>query len=109
MERPTLLRIIGSRSSDTAKPALCVCAMILLKLRNKAMNLVQAIVSVVLKAGQANIQVNIVSLLYIFSVFNRLCLSHKSTLRFLDVGYEEDWENLSWAELLTTMIHIQQW
>lgn len=54
---PTLLRVIGSRNSEKAKPALCVCAMILLKLRNPKMNLVQALVSLVLKAGHANIQV----------------------------------------------------
>ena len=54
---PTLLRVIGSRNSENAKPALCVCTKILLKLRNPKMNLVQALVSLVLKAGHASIQV----------------------------------------------------
>ena len=56
---PTLMRVMGSRNTDAAKPALCICAMILLKLRNDKMNLVQALVSVVLKTGQASMQVYI--------------------------------------------------
>ena len=56
---PTLLKILsGGASSNNIKPAICTCASILLKLRrNLKVNVVQAVVSVVLKAGHANIQV----------------------------------------------------
>ena len=55
---PTLLKILsGGASSNNIKPAICTCASILLKLRNPKVNVVQAVVSVVLKAGHANIQV----------------------------------------------------
>ena len=49
----------GGASSTNIKPAICTCASILLKLRNPKVNLVQAMVSVVLKAGCASIQVYI--------------------------------------------------
>ena len=58
MKAPVLLQILsGGVSSGNIKPAICTCASILLKLRNPKVNLVQAMVSVVLKAGHAGIQV----------------------------------------------------
>ena len=52
---PTLLMVLsGGASSSNIKPAICTCAGIL---RNPKVNIVQAVVSVVLKAGHANIQV----------------------------------------------------
>ena len=54
----TLLNILsGGSSSSTIRPAISMCASILLKLRNPKVNVVQAIVSVVLKGGHASIQV----------------------------------------------------
>ena len=61
---PLLLKIVreslppSRHSIDTIKPALCTCVCILLKLRNPHMNLVQGILSIVLRAGNANKQVN---------------------------------------------------
>ena len=55
---PTLLTILsGGASSSNIRPAICTCASILLKLRNPKINVVQAVVSLVLKAGHASIQV----------------------------------------------------
>ena len=55
---PTLLEILsGGCSNGPVQPSICTCASILMKLRNPKVNLVQAMVSVVLKAGHANIQV----------------------------------------------------
>ena len=55
---PTLLEILSGGCSDgPVQPSICTCASILLKLRNPKVNLVQAMVSVVLKAGHANTQV----------------------------------------------------
>lgn len=52
---PTLLEILsGGCSNGFVQPSICTCASILMKLRNPKVNLVQAIVSVVLKAGHAN-------------------------------------------------------
>ena len=49
---PTLLEILsGGCSNRPVQPSICTCASILMKLRNPKVNLVQAMVSVVLKAG----------------------------------------------------------
>lgn len=66
---PTLLHLVGTRNPERAIPALCVSVMILLKLRNNKLNLVQALVSIILKAGHATIQVCIISRLSLHSVF----------------------------------------
>ena len=59
---PTLLNILCSGvSSDKINPAICMSASILIKLHNPKVNLVQAMLSVVLKAGQASIQVLLMS------------------------------------------------
>ena len=89
-----------------------------MKWRNPKVNLVQAMVSVVLKVGHANTQVCVVgstaqkgthmnnAVLPLIQVFNRLqkiqlCLSHKSTLRFLDIASEEYDEKVHrWRESL---------
>ena len=58
---PTLLEILsGGCSNGTVQPSICTCASILMKLRNPKVNLVQATVSAVLKAGHANTQVIVV-------------------------------------------------
>ena len=58
---PTLLEILsGGSSNGPVQPSICTCASILMKLRNPKVNLVQAMVSVVLKAGHANTQVIII-------------------------------------------------
>ena len=57
---PTLLAILsGSCANGPVQPAICTCASILMKLRNPKVNLVQAMISVVLKAGHANTQVRV--------------------------------------------------
>lgn len=57
---PTLLAILSGRCSNgPVQPAVCTCASILMKLRNPKVNLVQAMISVVLKAGHANTQVRV--------------------------------------------------
>ena len=98
---PTLLEIlIGGCSKGPAQPSVCTCASILMKLRHPKVNLVQAMVSIVLKAGHANTQVSVKpqrdthTIGLFIQVFNHLqkinlCLSHKSTLRFLDTAAEE--------------------
>lgn len=56
----TLLAILsGSFSNGPVQPAVCTCASILIKMRNLRVNLVQAMTSVVLRAGHANIQVSV--------------------------------------------------
>ena len=45
------------RRKEASIPALCMCASILLKLQNPKMNLVQSMVSLVLKAGHTTKQV----------------------------------------------------
>ena len=45
------------RDNDSSIPPLCLCANILLKLQNSHINLVQAIISMLLKSGHANKQV----------------------------------------------------
>ena len=116
---PTLLEILsGGCSNGPVQPDVCTCASILMKRRNPKVNLVQAMVSVVLKAGHANTQVCVVrstpqkvthmnnAVIPLIQVFNRLqkiqlCLSHKSTLRFLDIASEEYDEKVHrWRESL---------
>lgn len=53
----------SKRNSEESKPPLCMCASILLKLQNPKMNLVQSMVSLVLKAGHATKQVAIISII----------------------------------------------
>ena len=48
-------------TEDAIHPALCICASILLKLRNNKVNLVQAMVAVILKAGHATKQVHFIA------------------------------------------------
>ena len=43
----------SKRASESVKPALCMCASIILKLNNQKINLVQSVVSLILKAGHA--------------------------------------------------------
>ena len=45
------------KSADVIHPALCICASILLKLRNNKVNVVQVMMAVILKAGHASKQV----------------------------------------------------
>ena len=108
----TLLEILsGGCSNGPVQPSICTCASILMKLRTPKVNLVQAMVSVVLKAGmpiyrQLEIIIqtteghsckyfNVDNIVTAFpQVFNhlqkiQLCLSHKSTLRFLDDAAEQ--------------------
>lgn len=60
---PTLLAILsGGYSKGQVQPALCTCASILMKLRNPKVNLVQAMISVLLKAGHANTQVSVLTI-----------------------------------------------
>ena len=60
---PILMSLLTSllpqskRNSEASKLPLCMCASILLKLQNPKMNLVQSMVSLVLKAGHATKQV----------------------------------------------------
>ena len=60
---PTLMTLlhgfIASSKSylDSVQPAICMCASIILKLQNKNVNLVQSVVSLVLKAGHATKEV----------------------------------------------------
>lgn len=60
---PTLIDLLlgllpASKSNlDSVRPALCMCASILLKLTNGKVNLVQTVISLVLKAGHATKQV----------------------------------------------------
>ena len=62
-----LLNLVPSskRDSESVKPALCVCASVILKLNNQKMNLVQSAVSLVLKAGHATKQVNILLVYFV--------------------------------------------
>ena len=56
---PTLMAFLvglappSKRQSEHVKPALSLCASILLKLRNDKVNLVQSVTSLVMKAGHA--------------------------------------------------------
>ena len=56
---PTLMAFLvglappSKRQSEHIKPALSLCASILLKLRNDKINLVQSVISLVMKAGHA--------------------------------------------------------
>lgn len=59
---PTLMAILCqliplSKKSDKVNPALCLCASVLLKLRNDKVNLIQSVISLVLKAGHATKEV----------------------------------------------------
>lgn len=60
---PLLLNILtkllppSKREAKDIQPAVCVCASILLKLRSDKINLVQAMIAVVLRAGHATKQV----------------------------------------------------
>ena len=58
---PVLLQILREatphQSLHTVKPALCMCVNILLKLRNPHMNLLQGMISIVLRTGHATKQV----------------------------------------------------
>ena len=57
-KKTTLLEILsGGCSNGPVQPSICTRASILIKLRNPKVNLVQAMVSVVLKTGHANTQV----------------------------------------------------
>ena len=62
---PTFLVLLvgllpGSKQQlDSVRPALCMCASILLKLTNQKVDLVQTVVSLVLKAGHATKQVGL--------------------------------------------------
>ena len=48
---------VSKRTQINVVPALCVCASVLLKLQNQKVNLVQTMISLVLKAGHATKQV----------------------------------------------------
>lgn len=87
--------------NDGALAPLCVCASILLKLRNSHVNLVQGIISILLKSGHANTQVMTPYILsYVINyyimhmqVFRRLqkvmlSLSYPTTLRMMDVIWQ---------------------
>jgi len=50
---------------EGVKPALCVCTSILLKLNNQKVNLVQSVISLILKAGHATKQVSFTFLLFL--------------------------------------------
>ena len=62
---PTFLALLvgllpaSKHQLDSVRPALCMCASILLKLTNQKMDLVQTVVSLVLKAGHATKQVGL--------------------------------------------------
>lgn len=62
---PTFLALLvgllpaSKHQLDSVHPALCMCASILLKLTNQKMDLVQTVVSLVLKAGHATKQVGL--------------------------------------------------
>lgn len=61
----------AKRNSETTRPALCMCVSILLKLQNPKVNLVQSMVSLILKSGHATKQVCIYDLVYIqFHILN---------------------------------------
>ena len=78
---PTVLKILSSDFSNTSiKPAVCVCASILLKLRNPKINLVQAMLSVVLKAGQVNIHVQCELLTVTHISFITLLYNHRCSI-----------------------------
>ena len=47
----------AKRSNENVRPAICVCASILLKLRNHKVNIIQNMISMVLKGGHATAQV----------------------------------------------------
>ena len=92
-------------------PSLCVCASIFLKLHNNKINLVQAMIAVVLKAGHATKQVCEIEVklhntykTHPLQVFTRLhslslCTTHKTLSNVLDeasVGHDEkvcDWQD----------------
>ena len=60
-QNTTLLEILsGGCSHGPVQPSICTCASILMQLRNPKVNLVQAMLSVVLKVGHANTQVIVV-------------------------------------------------
>ena len=60
-----LLNLVPSSKcdSESVKPALCICASVILN--NQKMNLVQSAVSLVLKAGHATKQVNILLVYFV--------------------------------------------
>lgn len=70
LNMPLLVNILTSflppskRVSNSVIPALCVCASIFLKVQNQKVNVVQTMISLVLKAGHATKQVCIMSNLY---------------------------------------------
>lgn len=63
---PTLMALLlgllpaSKCEREDVRPAMCLCASILLKLRNDKVNLIQSVISLVLKAGHATKQVCLV-------------------------------------------------
>ena len=72
---PTLTEILhglaptSKQGSEHIKPALSVCASILLKLRNDKVNLVQSVISLVMKAGHASKQARLITQLRFYRLF----------------------------------------
>ena len=65
MSLPLNLVPSSKHDSESVKPALCICTSVILKLNNQKMNLVQSAVSLVLKAGHATKQVNILVVYFV--------------------------------------------
>ena len=123
---PTLLTLLtnllpqSKRNSESSKPALCMCTSILLKLQNPKMNIVQSMVSLVLKAGHATKQVqphqksNTEVLDYSgFQTFTRLqklmvSLSHSGMISLMDnVAKGHDEEVLEWQDEFSQMLIME--
>ncbi len=95
------------RDTDNSLPSLCLCISIILKIQNPHVNVVQGIISLLLKSGHAGKQVyevykplmHGVNKLYSHSsqflkVFRRLrnvsvCLSYEATLKMMSVISED--------------------
>jgi L1 cell adhesion molecule like protein len=88
---------------DAFIPSVALCSSVLFKLRNPHVNVLQGVISILLKAGHANSQ-----------VFRRLakmslCLSYRSTLNVMDViseGFDEEVD--AWKVILQDQITHQQ-
>ena len=113
------------RDTDNSLPSLCLCISIILKIQNPHVNVVQGIISLLLKSGHAGKQVyevykplmHGVNKLYSHSsqflkVFRRLrnvsvCLSYEATLKMMSVISEAfDQEVLGWKEMLMERVAI---
>ena len=92
---PTLMAIlhgftpVTKHNNEDIRPALCLCASILLMLQNDKVNLVQSVISLVLKAGHATKQVCICTCTYECVSINFHHTSYYSNSTFIHVGVYE--------------------